>query len=86
MGSDDVTILRELFADFLHRQWSGWMEYLFSKGTLNPDGTWTMPSWAVERWQRQMNTSFANLSDIEQDTDRKEADKMLEVLQRWEEY
>ena len=39
---------REILAELAHAQWSGWMEYLFSKGVLNEDGTWTMPAWAVE--------------------------------------
>jgi hypothetical protein len=56
------------------------MKYLFSKGTFNGDGTWTMPKWAVDRWQRQMNTPYAELSEAEQDSDRSEADKFIAIL------
>lgn len=73
-------MIREILADLCHRQWSGWMEYEFSKGTFNQDGTWTMPAWAVERWKRQMKTPYANLSDSEQESDRVEADKFLGAL------
>ena len=76
------TLLREQLADLAHQQWSGWMRYLFSKGTFNEDGTWTMPAWAVERWQRQMITSYEALSETEQESDRHEADKFLALLQR----
>lgn len=72
--------MREALADLCHKQWSGWMEYLFSKGTFNEDGTWTMPQWAVDRWQRQMNTSYSDLSEPEQESDRRQADKFIEVV------
>ena len=71
---------REILAELAHEQWTGWMEYLFSKGTHNEDGTWTMPAWAVERWKRQTATPFNELSFEEKESDRKEADKFLAVL------
>ena len=71
---------REVLAELAHAQWSGWMEYLFSKGVLNEDGTWTMPAWAVERWKRQTETPYADLSFDEKESDRKEADKFLLAL------
>lgn len=72
--------MRERLAKLCHSQWSGWMRYLFSKGTFNDDGTWTMPKWAVDRWMRQMNTAYAELLDDEKDSDRFEADRFLEVI------
>lgn len=74
-------VLRERFAALAHKQWSGWLAYMFSKGTFNEDGTWTMPTWAVKRWKRQMNTPYFELSESEQDSDRKEADKFLAVIE-----
>lgn len=73
-------MLSEKLAELAHSQWSGWMKYLFSKGTFNADGTWTMPAWAVERWKRQMETPFSELSESEQNSDRAEADKFLAVI------
>lgn len=73
--------MREKLAALCHEQWSGWMEYLFAKGTLNDDGTWTMPAWAVERWTRQMKTPYAELSADEQDADRAEADRFLALME-----
>ena len=67
-------------AVLVHTQWSNWMKYIFSKGTFNPDGTWTMPKWAVERWTRQMTTHFDNLSRGEQNTDFAETEKFMEVV------
>ena len=53
------------------------MEYLFSKCEKADDGAMTMPQWAVERWMRQMQTPYTDLSGAEQDSDRTEADKFL---------
>lgn len=72
--------MNELLAKYAHNQWSGWMKYLFSKGEINIDGTWTMPKWAVERWQRQMNTKYENLSEQEKKSDKEEAEGMLKIL------
>ncbi len=72
--------MREELAELAHDQWSGWMQYLFSKGTFNNDGTWTMPAWAVDRWKKQMETSYSELSESEQESDRNEADKFLGVI------
>jgi hypothetical protein len=77
--SDDE--LREHLADLAHQQWSGWMAYQFGKGALNPDGTWTMPAWAVARWTRQLGTAYADLPASEQDNDRIEADRVLALLE-----
>jgi len=72
--------LKEQLAELAHEQWSGWMVYLFSKGDLQEDGTWVMPKWAVDRWKLQANTQYLDLSDEEMDSDRKEANKFLEVF------
>ncbi len=72
--------MRERIADLCHSQWAGWMSYLFSKGTFNSDGSWTMPPEFVQRWKRQLKTPYENLSQPEKDSDRKEADKFLKIL------
>ena len=70
----------ERLSRLAHEQWSGWMEYVFLKSTENPDGTVTIPKRAVDRWKRQMNTDYAELSETEKDSDRKEARKFLEIM------
>lgn len=74
--------LREKVAELCHEQWSGWMKYLFSKTA--EDGwrnvSQVIPPWAVERWQRQMETPYASFSDEEKETERKEADKFLKLM------
>lgn len=75
-----VAELREKLAEQEHDRWSRWMAYLFSKGKMNDDGTWTMPKWAVERWSRQAMLVYGELSEEEKDSDRKEADHTLALL------
>ena len=77
-------LLREYLANLCHEQWSRRMEYLFEKGTFNNDGTWTMPSWAVQRWKLQASTSYNKLSKTEQDSARTEADRILVIVKNEE--
>jgi hypothetical protein len=74
--------MRERLADLAHRQWAGWMEYLFSKSHKSVDGSVTIPALLVERWERQMRTPYAQLSESEQNSDRKEADKFIDAFKQ----
>ena len=65
-----------------HEVWSGWMEYMFDKCTEVGDGNYEIPAQLVERWQRQMKTPYQDLSDKEKESDREEANKYIEVLQK----
>ena len=72
----------EVLAPIAHGQWSGWMKYLFSKGEFK-DGLWIMPQWAVERWTKQMNTDYSNLSKEEQESDKVEARKFIKAMEQY---
>ncbi len=77
--------IREELAKYAHNQWTGWMDYLFEKSIDNSDGTVTIPKWAVDRWKAQCKTNYEDLSEKEKDSDRSEADGMLNILSRDEE-
>lgn len=77
----DAGATREKLASYAHKQWSGWMKYLFSKSVI-VSGVCVIPAWLVERWLGQMNTSYEELSEPEKESDRKEADGMLEIICR----
>lgn len=70
----------EKLADVAHGSWSGWMEYLFGKSQDNEDGSVTIPAEEVERWRRQMATSYEELTDEEKESDRVEARKYIVVM------
>jgi hypothetical protein len=70
----------EALAAYAHKAWSGWMNYLFEKSTKNADGAVTIPSWAVERWSRQASTLYADLPEGERESDRVEAQEILNQI------
>lgn len=77
----DPAAVRELLAAYAHDAWSGWMEYLFTQsGGNQTNGTVSIPAELVERWRRQMTTAYPSLPDHEQESDRKEADRMLTIV------
>lgn len=69
----------EIFSVLAHAQWAGWTQYEHSKCVRNADGTMTIPKWAVDRWTRQSQTTYDDLSPEEQESDRNEARKMVEL-------
>ena len=73
--------LYDRFANYAHEAWSGWMTYVFEKSSVayqggKPDGV-LIPQDLVERWKRQMATSYYDLPMEEQESDRDEADKII---------
>lgn len=72
----------EVLAAVEHERWSWWMKYLFELTTQSAAGTRNIPAWAVERWTRQMNTPYAEISEKEKESDRIEARKTLAALAR----
>lgn len=73
---------KEALSNLCHEQWSGWMKYLFSKCEKTEAGEMIIPKWAVDRWERQMNTNYENLSEEEKNSDRTEADKFIKIIKK----
>ena len=74
--------LKERLAKFAHKQWSGWMNYMFEKSVKNSDGTITIPKWAVDRWSRQAGTAYKDLPEEEKENDRLEAEGMILTMKK----
>lgn len=75
--------LREKLASLMHDVWSHWMKYQFTQCV--PDdhpGDLCIPKKKVERWKRQMETPYDELTEEEKNSDRDQADKVLELLRR----
>lgn len=79
MKNDDII---ELLAEFEHDRWSRWQKYLFIKCIVNDDGTLTIPKELVNRWTRQINTNYKNLSEREKDSDRKESIRIIKCIEK----
>ena len=67
----DKSKIALLFGEATHEMWSHWMKYLFTQGWNMPDGKFSIKRDKVERWKRQMETSFLELTEEEQNSDIK---------------
>lgn len=78
MKIDDSTM--EALADIEHQRWASWQQHVFNKCSVI-NGNVVIPAWAVDRWQRQIATSYAELSEEEKEADRQEVRKYLKVIE-----
>lgn len=72
----------EALAELVHQQWAAWMQHILSLCQMNPDGSATLPAWAVERWLRQANTEYFSLPAHEKESNRAEARKVLTIIEK----
>lgn len=75
------TLVEELAA-IAHESWCSWTEYFFSKGEMEA-GWLIIPQELVERWRRQMETPYDQLSEEEKESDRFEARKYLAAISNY---
>ena len=62
--------LREQLAELEHQQWAHWTQHMLDN--LTPEN--------IERWRRQIDTPYAELSEGEKASDRQWADKVLAII------
>lgn len=74
--------IRELVADVSHEIWAHWMKYLFSRCEDDDLGIVIMREDA-RHWQRQVRTTYEDLTEREKDSDREQADKILKVINEY---
>ncbi len=79
----DKQELIEQLAEKEHASWSHWMTYLFAQSTANPDGSATIPEDLVERWQRQAQTNYSDLTEREKQSDRNRVEKILPIIEEY---
>lgn len=72
--------LIEQLADKEHASWARWMDYLFSKCSFASDGAAMIPSELAARWNRQMCTLYADISEQEKQSDRDEVAHILPII------
>ena len=75
--------LVEKLADKERASWARWMAYLFSKCEDNPDGSITIPARLVDRWQRQIDTPYAELTEQEKQSDRDEVSYIMPIIEEY---
>ena len=73
--------LLEQVANIQHSIWSHWMEYVFTScGRRNEDGSFTIPAKFVDRWERQLQTDYSDLTDKEKKSDKEQARYLLDAI------
>lgn len=72
--------LIEALADKEHASWARWMDYVFEICPRSEDGSVTISRALVDRWQRQVDTPYAELTEREKDSDRKEVAEILPII------
>ncbi|WP_158818503.1 hypothetical protein [Methylocapsa sp. S129] len=75
--------LVEEFAALEHQRWAHWQKYVHDNGQRQPDGSIVLPADLVVRWERQINTQYADLTAEEKESDREQVRKYLPLLERW---
>ena len=72
--------LVERLAAVEHERWSHWQRYLHSKGVRQSDGSLLLSPDLVARWEKQINTKYADLDDREKESDREQVRKYLPLI------
>lgn len=62
--------LLEKLAAIEHERWADWQRYCHAKGVKDKNGWVSLPWECVERWERQIATPYAELSEPEKQSDR----------------
>lgn len=70
----------ETLAAIEHERWCHWQRYLHSKCLRQPDGSLLLPVELVTRWEKQINTEYAKLTDHEKESDREQVRKYLPII------
>jgi len=73
----------EAGAHLEHERWAKWQAYLHSKCVEheNGKGEWVcFPAESFRHWERQIDTPYADLSESEKESDRKETRNYLPIL------
>ena len=85
MKDEIIKKLKESLADKQHDIWSHWMKYMFTQCDIERDAfgdivSCSIPAEKVERWMRQMNTGYDDLTDKEKESDRNQVDKFMHLI------
>ena len=79
MATEERSVTERL-AEYAHEAWSGWMNYMFEKSLLYPDGAVLISKELAARWRRQANIEYNDLPEDEKDSDREEARRMITIF------
>lgn len=70
----------ESLAAIEHERWSHWQRYMHDNGEVQQDGSLLIPADLVRRWEAQITTPYAALTEAEKESDREQVRKYLETI------
>lgn len=70
----------EQLAAVEHERWAHWQQYVHDQCERQADGSLVIPAELVARWQAQIETPYAGLSEREKDSDREQVRRYLPVV------
>jgi hypothetical protein len=72
--------LVEKLAALEHERWSRWQRHVHSNCTRQPDGSLLIPAELVARWEKQIATKYAELDEMEKESDREQVREYLPLI------
>ena len=70
----------EQLAAIEHERWAHWQQYVHDQCERQADGSLVIPAELAARWQTQIETPYAGLSEREKDSDREQVRRYLPVV------
>lgn len=70
----------ERLAAIEHERWAHWQQYVHDQCERQDDGSLMVPAELAARWQAQIETPYAGLSEREKDSDRGQVRRYLPVV------
>jgi hypothetical protein len=81
--SETEAVLETLIEDLAaieHERWAHWQSYMHENGERRPDGSLVLPAELVRRWDTQIVTGYADLSESEKNSDREQVRRYLPLI------
>lgn len=75
---DEQTV--ERLAAIEHERWAHWQRYVHEQCERQEDGSLVIPAELAERWETQIETPYAELSEQEKDSDREQVHRYLSTI------
>lgn len=70
----------EQLAAIEHERWAHWQQYVHQQCKRQDDGSLVIPAELAARWQAQIETPYAELTEREKDSDREQVRRYLPVV------
>lgn len=72
--------LLEDLAAIEHERWAHWQRFMHEQGRRQPDGSLVLPADLVAKWDRLIDTPYAQLTEKERESDRDQVRRYLPTV------